>query len=455
MGPGGGGPGAREPGLKVLHVPYTYHPESVGGTEVYVEGLVGALADLGVESAIAAPGDEATKYEHRGARVWRYTLPPVRDVADLYDLRLEPDGFARILDAEHPDVVHMHALTRGVSAGVAQAAKRSGAMVVFTYHTPSVSCQRGTLMRWGREVCEGVIDVRVCSQCVLQGLGAGDVGGRALGALPPSIGRVLGRISPGGGAPTALRMPELMRLRRESFRALMSEVDHVVVVAEWIRDVLRVNDVPDGKVSLSRHGLQPLDAMPTTARAAGDASLRIVFAGRAAPLKGLRVLVDAIRLAPAARLSLDVFAVVQSPADRRYLADVTRDAAPDRRVRFFDPLPNAELARRLPGYDLVAVPSQCLETGPLVVAEAFAANRPVIGSNLGGIREQVEDGVNGRLVEAGSTEDWARALRHLAEDRAEVARLAAGVRPPRAMSAVAVEMHALYEELTARSATPR
>ena len=41
----------------VLHVPYTYFPDAVGGTEVYVAGLAEALRPYGVHSAIAAPGE--------------------------------------------------------------------------------------------------------------------------------------------------------------------------------------------------------------------------------------------------------------------------------------------------------------------------------------------------------------------------------------------------------------
>jgi hypothetical protein len=57
--------------------------------------------------------------------------------------------FAKILDEERPDVGHLHAFTRGVSLRMARKAKRRGVKVVFTYHTPTVSCQRGTLMHWG------------------------------------------------------------------------------------------------------------------------------------------------------------------------------------------------------------------------------------------------------------------------------------------------------------------
>ena len=40
-------------------------------------------------------------------------------------------------------------------------------------------------------------------------------------------------------------------------------------------------------------------------------------------------------------------------------------------------------------FDLLAVPSQWMETGPIVVLEAHAVGTPVLGANLGGIAELV------------------------------------------------------------------
>ena len=41
--------------MKVLHVPFGYYPDPVGGTEVYVAELASALRRLGIDSAVAAP----------------------------------------------------------------------------------------------------------------------------------------------------------------------------------------------------------------------------------------------------------------------------------------------------------------------------------------------------------------------------------------------------------------
>ncbi|HYW07642.1 MAG TPA: glycosyltransferase, partial [Longimicrobium sp.] len=171
--------------------------------------------------------------------------------------------------------------------------------------------------------------------------------------------------------------------------------------------------------------------------------IRLAFLGRVDGVKGLGTLIAAVR-ATAAELRLDVFAVA-SPGSEALEREMRQAAAPDPRIRFLPPVPAERVIDTIAGYDVLAVPSEVKETGPLVVLEAFAAGVPVIGSALGGIAELVTDGMDGVLVEAGG---WSAALAALRPD--EVDRLRAGVRPPRTMAAVAEEMELLYRRIVPR-----
>ena len=87
-----------------------------------------------------------------------------------------PTGRSRIRSAQllarlRPRIVHLHARTAAVSEALADAAHAAGAKVVFTYHTPTVSCMRGAMMRMGRVPCDGRLDRRRCSVCVLDAHG--------------------------------------------------------------------------------------------------------------------------------------------------------------------------------------------------------------------------------------------------------------------------------------------
>jgi len=435
--------------MKIVHIPFCFAPDPVGGTEVYVDALAREQQARGLDVLVAAPGEKTLRYSERGLRVRRFaTSSRLRDLRDLYG---EGDTqacreFAGILDDEAPDIIHLHAFTSGVSVRVMREAQRRGIPVVFTYHTPTVSCVRGTLLRWGTVVCDGTLDLHACARCSLHGLGAGQPASALLGGLHPNVGKLIGMLGRSGGPWTALRMTELVELRHAAFRTLMREVDQTVVVCNWAAELLVRNGVPAHKITLSRHGLPrtwsnsagPVHPPSTTGR------LRIAFLGRFDATKGPDLLVRALRGLPDAPLEVHLYGVDQSAAARAYRVQVERLAGGDRRAKFYPPVPNERVIPLLHEYDLVAVPSRWLETGPLVVLEAFAAGVPVLGSDLGGIAELVEHGVNGLLVPADSLESWQRVLQRFFDEPALLERLRAGVQQPRRMDVVAREMHALY-----------
>jgi glycosyltransferase involved in cell wall biosynthesis len=444
--------------VRVIEVPYCWYPDPMGGTEVYVEALAQELKARGIEVIVAAPGDEDGSYEYKGLRVRRYAVGPVRDLRELYG---EGDaqaaaGFARILDEERPDLVHLHAFTRGVSLRMVRQAKRRKIPVVFTYHTPTVSCQRGTLLRWGKEVCDGLLKPDLCTACALHGLGANRLVAHLLAKIPSVVERWMARTYLSGGIWTALRMRGLVEQRHSAFRALMQEVDHIVVLAEWTRELLLRNGIPPDKLTLCRHGLprpssntqhpqsETINSKFETRNC--QSVVRIAFVGRLDPTKGPDLLVRAVRALPQAALELHLYGIVQGNSGA-YVERLRALAQDDKRIEFHPPVPPEGVVQLLSTYDLVAVPSRVLETGPLVVLEAFAAGTPILGSRLGGIAELVTDGVNGILVEVDSVEGWKEAIGCLLEDRTRIQMLRRGIRPPRSIEEVADEMIEVYARL--------
>src|SRR5262249_60873075 len=113
--------------MKIIHTPFCYYPDPVGGTEVYVKSLASCQQRRGVSVVIAAPGKETSSYQHSGLTVSRFaTLNDAGDIRDLYGegCAKTSQEFAKILDEERPDIVHMHAFTREVSLRLLREAKR-------------------------------------------------------------------------------------------------------------------------------------------------------------------------------------------------------------------------------------------------------------------------------------------------------------------------------------------
>jgi glycosyltransferase involved in cell wall biosynthesis len=436
--------------MKLIHIPFCFYPDPVGGTEIYVAALAHQQQRSGDEVIVAAPGDEDQTYKHDGLTVRRFSVSPrVSHLREMYGDG-SPDAaasFARILDQERPDLVHLHAFTRAVSLRLLREAKQREIPVVFSYLTPTASCLRGTLLRWGSEVCDGLLDTHRCARCVLHGQGLAKPASVMLGSLSPKTGAFLGGLGASGGLWTALRMTELVALRQAAFRGLMNEADHIVALCDWVKDLLLRNGAPAAKLSVSRLGLcQAPTAAPRQERVAAS-GLRVAFLGRLDPTKGVHVLIEALRRIPAAAIQLDVYGVAQGDSGRSYGNRLAQLAGGDSRIAFRAPVKSGEIVPLLHAYDVLAVPSQWLETGPLVVMEAFAAGIPVIGSNLGGIAELVQHGVNGVLVDAASAPDWAEALRRLSTSRDLIAALRSGIKAPRTMVDTAADLMVIYRQL--------
>jgi glycosyltransferase involved in cell wall biosynthesis len=66
-----------------------------------------------------------------------------------------------------------------------------------------------------------------------------------------------------------------------------------------------------------------------------------------------------------------------------------------------------------------------------VLLEAFAARRPVIGTNVGGISEIVQPEVNGLLFTRGDANDLARQMQRMLDEPKLLPQLAHGIPPVR------------------------
>ncbi|HEY6357004.1 MAG TPA: glycosyltransferase [Vicinamibacterales bacterium] len=432
--------------MRVLLAVGWYFPDSVGGTEVYVRGLARHLARDGADVSIAAPSADAaaSTYDHDGIAVHRYPAPYADDALAGW-MTAEPGGWCDLIERHRPDIVDVHSVTSALGLPHLAAARRRGIRTVLTAHLPGVVCARGTLMRFGHTPCDGALATQPCEVCRLHGRG-----------VPRAAGRVLERL-PGGLHARGLdrRLPVFLKSlfgpsvnharRRRLFADLMSEADRVVAVSAWLARMLELNGVPPAKVSLCRQGVDGPFVRRDGDRRPGP--LRAGFVGRLDPLKGLHVLLEAERLvADDVPLELHIWGAA-AQVHPQYSARVLARARLRSRVTVH---PETRDVRSVyADLDVLVVPSQWLETGPIVVLEAQAAGLPVVGSDLGGITERVTDDTDGLLVPANEPAAFAAVLARLAGDPALVRRLR-HTAPVRTMAEVACDTLRTYRGLVER-----
>lgn len=454
--------------MKLLHVPFTFHPDSCGGTEVYVEALCDGLRGLGCQNVIAAPGTRSESSSWRGFPVHRFTVSPSLSLDDLYgggDLGAAK-AFDSVLEAVKPDLVHFHAFSPAVSVRCLNACQARSIPAITTYHTPTQSCPRGTLMRWGRSPCDGELRTQRCSACLLNHHGVPEWPARCL-AFTSRLTQALAAFDK---APNRLRLglaaSRYVSRRLQATQTWWQGMQRIISLCDWTQKLLLRNGVPASKIVQVRHGLPfaetrfRSDGPPPSNSPAPESALpdqerpvRLAFLGRLDPTKGIDLIIEALRQIPNTPLTLDLFALVQSN-DRPAARQLQGKASNDARIRIRKPVPSETVVATLRSYDALVVPSRGKETGPLVVLEAFAAGIPVIGSNLGGIVEWVENESNGLLVQPSTANAWAGALARLTEDRGLLKKLQSGVRTPRTMRDVAADMHRIYHDVLEETMYP-
>jgi len=149
----------------------------------------------------------------------------------------------------------------------------------------------------------------------------------------------------------------------------------------------------------------------------------VLFYGRSERRKGVHLLVPAAQQLMDEGLDFDVRFIggdtMTGPACgsmRRYLEKLASRAHADH-FRFDSPRPRVELGPAIRGAAVCCFPS-LWENYPNVCLEALALGKLVVGSNAGGMSEQIEDGVSGLLFESGSIESLKDALRRALTDEA-------------------------------------
>jgi glycosyltransferase involved in cell wall biosynthesis len=126
----------------------------------------------------------------------------------------------------------------------------------------------------------------------------------------------------------------------------------------------------------------------------------ILFVGRLASVKGIPVLLDAMRLVRKAQPKAELVLIGDGPERPAIETAVRADADLSSAVAFAGYQSQDAVARYLASSSMLVLPSFA-EGVPVVLMEAMAAGKPVIASQVGGVAELVRDGTSGSLVPAG------------------------------------------------------
>ena len=295
----------------------------------------------------------------RGAKVI-YSLEARRKVRDL-------------IDRQRPAVAHAHNVYHHISPSIFPELKAAGIPTVMTVHDLKLACPAYTMLSDGK-VCErcrgGRIHNVVANRCIKGSLALSSlvmletITHRALGLYSRNIDRFV--------APSRFVMEKLIEWGwpRERFVYIPNFVDTKTIV-------------------------------PATTAGRG-----FLYFGRLVAGKGVDVLIKA---AAKAKVSLTIAGTGPDDAALRALAESEGADA-----TFLGYLGGAELSGPIREARAAVLPSTWYDNAPLMLLEAYAHARPVIGSSIGGIPEMIRAGETGFFVPPGDVDALAEALAKIA-----------------------------------------
>jgi glycosyltransferase involved in cell wall biosynthesis len=433
--------------MNILQVSRHHWDISVGGVESYLKDLIEVLKDQDVHSDILTffnPGDPPV---FSGPSNKTFLVP----LLNYIDTKSFTDKIHQAISASHYDAAHIH-FFRPEEALVAQVLNNSGIPCVFTFHLPASLCYRGALMHWGTKVCNGAVRTFRCTACRIH---------RRIYPLSPVFACALTplmwvvswfyktnfydgfRSSPDYWGVTrgyALHLKEFLNTCRFS-----------IACGKWSIDVLKKNGLPEERIAYIPQGLPSSFGACVKMRPAESRILRIGYIGRISEEKGVHLLIKAFlkTVSPDAQLLIHGASERKPTNYENYLRNL---AAGDKRIQFHTRVPHDKIRQVYDNLDILAVPSNCPETGPLVIWEALSSGVPVVASPLIG-HPQLLDGGIGMIVQDHTVQGWVSVLESLICGRITL-RISENMEL-RTMKTVGAETAELYRKIAGSNCVPK
>ena len=290
----------------------------------------------------------------------------------------------RLVRDTRPQLAHLHNIYHQISPSILPVLKRHGIPVVMTLHDLKLACPNYKMRTAGK----------ICERCL---------GGDFYQA-------VVHRCVQDSRLKSALCALEAYLARWT--RVYLDNVDLFITPSEFYRRKLIESGVPAQQLVTLASFVHPEQYTPRYAK--GDYFL---YLGRLSEEKGIMSLVRAAASVPDKRLLIAGEGPMQEPIETMLREQRITN------VELVGMQSGQALIELIRAARFVVVPSEGYENCPRSAIEAMACGTPVIGANIGGIPDMVEDGVTGLLFEAFSVDALRAAILRLHDDDTLIAQL--------------------------------
>ena len=376
--------------MRILVVVHDFLPETLAGTEVLAQSTINSLVKEKIANQKVEVGLFTSYYNLPKKSEIPVNIPPEH----IYLVKKKKSAalfgswspivrhqFKVALKSFKPDTVYFfHTLF--LSIDLPLIAKKSGARVVYYLHDFSLICPRGTLLARNGTRSNKIDRRGRCVDCIR-------LDQHRFAQRWPILKPLIG--------PTMVRL--LLKIRDRQTKQIFRQTDAFISPSETVAQALINFGLSANKMHIVPYGmpqLRPSSKKPT-------AKFQVGFVGTLAKHKGLPVLLKAASYLDPSKYQVNLFGQLKDQElieQIKQLSNVTYHGE-------FLPQKVQFIYNKI---DCLVAPSIWFENQPLVILQAFQTRTPVITSDLGGMRELVDDGKMGLLFPVGNAQALAETI---------------------------------------------
>lgn len=260
-----------------------------------------------------------------------------------------------------PDIAHLHIFQHQLSLSVVDILKKYQIPIIYTAHDLKMVCPNYKMLTNGH----------ICEECK---------GGKYYNCLK-------NKCIKDSNIKSAIGMVEAYL---NEFRKSYSKIDKIITPSQFYRNKLIEFGVPEDKVTYIPNFLK--DETVEYEEKTGENYL--LYFGRLSEEKGIMTLVKAMD-----NIKADLKIVGTGPLKDSIQEYIAENKIENVKVLGFKS--GKELNTLIANAKAVVLSSEWYENGPYSAIESLRLGRPIIGSDLGGIPELIEEGKNGYIFKHG------------------------------------------------------
>ena len=388
--------------MRILQIASGDFFSTYGGGQVYVKNIVDEMIRQGYSLTVISFIARNTVIEKKQYKS-----------IDLYEVgNCGLNQLQELINKLHPDIIHAHSH----KAQVVSIGNNLHIPVVVTAHHGGILCPAGTLLNSKDGICHTTVSHEHCLSCCLRNIRSGKYWFPLMRLIPQQLYRKIGDgltklpfipfISPIGGVARSIAR------KHDEWKTIIDGCTRMIAPCNAIAEAMRLNELDPQKITVLPHGI-PLPSSVPDSPPVTDGRIKFFYVGRICYVKGLHILLQAFSQLKNPNVELHLIGGSGNKTEKQYEETLKKRYASDLRIVWHGKVAPEDVYEQVRDYHVEVHPTICLEIFGLNIAEALAMGKPVLATRCGGAEMQIEDGVNGWLVEPNDVGSLAEKLQEI------------------------------------------